>query len=124
MFRKITLSFQGRHTARAGGGDGLAVDLVLHVAAGKDTFDAGFGGAGDGLDVADIVEIKLALKESGVGLVPNSVKKPAGGYCFFIIGFDMADLNAGYHLVPQNFHQDSSRGSSKVLNISSLPSLV
>ena len=35
------LGVDGRHAARAGGGDGLAVDVVLDVAAGEDAFDVG-----------------------------------------------------------------------------------
>jgi hypothetical protein len=40
------------HAAGAGGGDGLAVDLVLNVAAGEDAFDASARRAGVGEDVA------------------------------------------------------------------------
>src|SRR5690606_39065873 len=40
---EVTLGIQGRHAAGAGRGDGLAVDVVSHVASGKDAFDVGRG---------------------------------------------------------------------------------
>ncbi len=40
-FFEILLYFERGHAAGAGGGDGLAVAAVLHVAAGKDAGDDG-----------------------------------------------------------------------------------
>lgn len=34
-----TISLQRRHTSHAGGGDGLAIDFILHIARGKHTGD-------------------------------------------------------------------------------------
>src|SRR6202044_1467569 len=41
VFFKVLFHFQGRHAARTGRGDGLAVPAVLHVAAGKNPGNAG-----------------------------------------------------------------------------------
>ena len=53
------LGFDRGHAAGAGGGHGLAVDVVLHVAGGEHAFDAGLRGAGLGADVAVLVELEL-----------------------------------------------------------------
>ncbi len=95
---KISLRFQRGHAAGAGGGHGLAVDLVLHVAAGEDAFDAGLGGAWDGLDVADLVEIDLAVEKNGVGLVPDGVKKAASRDGGFLAGFIVLDYGFTVHV--------------------------
>src|SRR5271166_6251802 len=58
------LGVDGRHAARAGGGDRLAVDVVLDVAAGEDPFDAG-GRAAEGPDVPVLLELELALHHAG-----------------------------------------------------------
>ena len=41
VFLEIFLHFQCRHAPAAGGGNGLTVAAVLHIAAGKDTGHAG-----------------------------------------------------------------------------------
>ena len=43
--RQKSLGVDGRHAARAGGGDGLAVDVIGDVAAGEDARDLGGGRA-------------------------------------------------------------------------------
>ncbi len=48
---QVTLGFNGRHAARAGGGDGLAVGAVLHVAGMEHARDVG-ARAAFGKDVA------------------------------------------------------------------------
>ena len=56
-----------------GGGDGLAVGVVLHVAAGEHTLDVGGGGPAraPGDEVAVVLELELALQQVGVGLVAD-----------------------------------------------------
>ena len=55
---------------RPGGGDRLAVDVVLYVAAGEDALD-GCPGAVAGDDVAVVVEVELTDEEVGVGVVAD-----------------------------------------------------
>src|SRR3546814_10304823 len=50
-----------------GGGDGLAVDLVHHVAAGEDAGHAGARAAGLDLDIAVAVELEMTLEQVGRG---------------------------------------------------------
>jgi len=48
-----------RHTAGAGGGHGLAVDMILHVAGGEDARDVRAGGARLRDQVAGLVVVEL-----------------------------------------------------------------
>ena len=56
---EVTLGLDGRHAPAAGRGDGLAVDVVLHVAAREHALEGGPGGAALGEDVAVLVEVEL-----------------------------------------------------------------
>src|SRR4051794_32252433 len=57
-----TLAVERGGTAAAGGGDGLAIDVVDGVAAGEDAADIGLGGVAVWLhDVAALVELELPL---------------------------------------------------------------
>src|SRR3546814_9043586 len=55
-----------------GGGDGLAVDLVHHVAAGEDAGHAGARAAGLDLDIAVAVELEMTLEQVGRGRMARS----------------------------------------------------
>jgi hypothetical protein len=44
QFIEITLRIQGCHAPRAGTGDGLPIDVVLHIAGGEDSGNTGLGG--------------------------------------------------------------------------------
>src|SRR5579863_2089471 len=83
VFFEILFDFEGSHAAGAGGGDGLAVAAVLHVAAGIDAGnDNAVAGGEDvvaGVDVAFAVEIDLALEHFGVGIVADTEKEAADG---------------------------------------------
>src|SRR5690606_22540108 len=61
------LGVDGGHAAGAGGGDGLAVDVVLRVAAGEDAGDVGVGRARARLDVAGLVHVEPAAEDGRVG---------------------------------------------------------
>jgi hypothetical protein len=65
-----TLRFDSRHAARAGGGDGLAVSSVLHVAGVKYAGDIG-ARAAFGDDVTLGVGLDLALEDLGIGDVAD-----------------------------------------------------
>ena len=58
---KMAFGVQRCHAAGARGGYRLAVDLILHIAAGKNAGNAGFGGPGLGFDVADLIQLDLAF---------------------------------------------------------------
>lgn len=72
---EVALGIEGGHAARTGRGDSLTVALVLDIARSKDTLDVGLSRAGDGLDVALRVEVKLALDERGSGVVADGVEE-------------------------------------------------
>src|SRR3569832_1291696 len=69
---EVALGVECGHAASAGARDGLAVDVILHVAGGEHAFDVGGGGvalvAALGDDVAAL-QRELAFKDGGVGLV-------------------------------------------------------
>src|SRR5689334_11405222 len=68
------LGVERRHAAGPRAGDGLAVDVILHVAGGEHAFHAGLGGqafqpaAGD--DVA-VLHLQLAGEQVGVRVVAD-----------------------------------------------------
>ena len=67
------LRVDGRHAARAGGGDGLAVNVVLDIPAGEGSIHAR-GGSVFGDDIAPFVELQLSGKVFRVGLMTNGHK--------------------------------------------------
>src|SRR5580692_9945534 len=60
------LGVEGGHAAAAGGGDGLPVGEVLHVAAREDAGNAGVRRTRPGLQVAVVVHLELAGEQIGV----------------------------------------------------------
>src|ERR1700693_173182 len=71
---EVTVRIERGHAAGAGGGDGLAVDMIGHVAGGKHPGDAGGGGitvesAPDG-EVA-LAHRELAVEKCGIGRVAD-----------------------------------------------------
>src|SRR5450830_2071027 len=85
---QVALGVQCCHATGTGAGDGLAVDMVLHVAGGKYARHAGGGGhafqAGLGFDVA-VVHVQLAFEDARVRLVADGDK-----YAVHIQGFNAA----------------------------------
>lgn len=59
-------------------GDGLAVPLVLHITAGKDTLHAGEASSRLGDDVSILIEVNLALDEGVGGVVTNGIEQTVG----------------------------------------------
>src|SRR3954470_3976425 len=82
------------HATRAGGGDGLAVGVVLDVAAGEDALDVGGGGAlgqaGD--EVAGVLHRELALEQVGVGEVPDGDEEAGHGQRRQLVGHEVTNL--------------------------------
>src|SRR5665213_3205132 len=75
LFLEPALGFDGGHAPRAGGGDRLAVEVVLDVSAGEYPLDVG-AGAVEGADVAVVPQLQLALEQRRVGLVPDGHEQP------------------------------------------------
>ena len=69
------LTIDRRHASRAGGGDRLAIELILDVACDEDSGNAG-AGAVFRLDVPDLVDLKLALEDVGVRPVSDCDEEP------------------------------------------------
>src|SRR5205085_3728545 len=93
-FFKELLDFHGCRAAGTGGGDGLAVAAVLHVAAGEDSGDFGEDEIVR-LEVSVLVHVQLSSKHFGIGFVANAQKHGAGGEIPNAIGLDVAQLEAG-----------------------------
>ena len=92
----IPLGVDGRHATRAGRGDGLAVDVILDVAARE---HAGYVGrrAAPRHDVAVRVEIHVAADQAGVGDVPDGDEDAVDGELLDGAGLDVAQHHAGNH---------------------------
>ena len=98
MFFEVFLDFECGHAAGSGGGDGLAVAAVLHVAAGKDAGDAGEDVV-VGADVAVFVEVELAGEHPGVGLVADAEEESADRQDGYLAGDAVAQAHAFDFLV-------------------------
>ena len=71
---QIPFTINRRHATTSGGGDCLAVDVVLDIAAGEDAGDVGPGTlAGD--KIAVLVHFNLSLEELRVGIMTDRHKK-------------------------------------------------
>ncbi len=96
-FLQITIRVQRRHAAGAGGGDRLAIDMILHVAGGEHARNTGGGGialvAGLGLDVT-AVHFQLPLEEGGVGGVTDGDEHALHGEFLFLAAL-VLDAQAG-----------------------------
>src|SRR6266702_352723 len=77
VLAKETLGVDGRHAARAGGRDRLAIGRVRHVPGREDALDAGGGRRRVRLEVADLVHRELALEEPRVRLVADAHEEAA-----------------------------------------------
>ena len=92
------LDVERGHTAAAGGGYRLTVDVIGAVACGKHTLDAGGGGiasrAGADLDVA-ILHVELAIKDASVRLVADGDEHTAQTDVLGAAIFGVLDAQAG-----------------------------
>src|SRR5690606_37190394 len=93
---KVSLGVQGSHTAKAGRGNGLAVDIISNVAGGEDPEQAGAGRARLRPEIA----VRLLLQLSGEELPGRGM---ADGYenaidlkQAFLPGHDIAQLQSFY----------------------------
>ena len=76
--RQPALGVQGGHAAAAGGGDGLAIIVVGHVAGGKHALDAGGGPrpAWSSGCISSSVSSSLPFRKAVLGVWPMARKKP------------------------------------------------
>src|SRR5271163_4932557 len=97
VFEKL-LDLDGSHATGSGGGDGLAIAAILHVAAGKNALDTGQDVV-VGLEIAVSVGFELAIKHLRVRLVPDAEKQGAGGEVPDFAGLQIAQLEASDFLL-------------------------
>ena len=74
---EVALGVERRHAARAGGGDRLAVDVVLDVAGREDAGDVRLGRAGPRDEVAGLVVVELVEEELRVRVVADRDEEAA-----------------------------------------------
>jgi hypothetical protein len=96
---EVALGVQGRRTPAAGGGDGLPVGVVDHVAAGEDAVDVGPGALALGQDVALTVQVDLALDQVRPRVVPDRDEQPGELELALGAGDRVAQGDAGDGLV-------------------------
>ena len=94
------LGVDGRHTATAGSGDGLAIHVVSDVASGKHTRNTRLGRTGCGDDIALGVQGELSTEERRVGNMTDSHEQAIGLDLTDLISFDVTYLDslARHHL--------------------------
>ena len=61
MLAQKPFSVERGHAAGAGRGHRLSINFILHIAAGKNSLEAGLGCAGFGFDVAGFIQFNLAV---------------------------------------------------------------
>src|SRR6185436_498995 len=96
LVRQPALAVERGHAAGAGGGDGLAVDVVDGVAAGEDALDVRDGGIvvrSD--DVAALVELELPRVHLRVRRVADGDEEPLGGEVGDFVRLQVAQLQRG-----------------------------
>src|SRR5688572_2760883 len=89
MSAQVTFGVQGGHTTASRRSNGLAIDLVLHVAGGKNAFYIGFGSARNCFDVTGAIHIQPALENIRVGGMTYGYKKSLHGYGLRFARFDI-----------------------------------
>jgi hypothetical protein len=78
VFGEVPLGIEGRHTTETGGGDRLAVAMVVGVPRPEDPLDVR-PGALVADEVALTVEVELAAERLGRGRWPMARKSPPNG---------------------------------------------
>src|SRR4051794_13229932 len=87
------LGVDRRGRTGAGGGDGLAVDVVHDVAAGEDPVDVGAGAGVLDLDVALVVELELPGEQFAARVVPDRDEQAADRQGLGASGLDVGELH-------------------------------
>ncbi|KAH3671846.1 hypothetical protein OGAPHI_000032 [Ogataea philodendri] len=89
---QILLCLEGSHTAGTGRGDGLSVNLVLHVTGSKHTWNRCLCSTWLGLDVSGLVSLDLVAKHLRGWRVANGVEQTVHGKSGRLAGLDILDL--------------------------------
>ena len=90
------MSFDSSLTARAGCGDGLAIDRVGTVASNEDAWDFSFWGAFDLFQIANLIHVQPILKDLCVGLVSDGEEETIDSDIYhLLIGFSLAFYEVG-----------------------------
>src|SRR5581483_12111262 len=95
----------GRHAPRPGGGDGLAIRVVLDVTGREHTLDVG-PGALVGRDVAVLVHVDLAFEHIGVGRMTDGDEHAGDGEVGGVAGFDVTQPQSGHLAVAEHLVDD------------------
>ena len=89
------LGVERAHAARAGGGHGLPVDVVLHVADREHARDVRLGRARLRDQVAGLVVVELVEEELRVRVVADRHEEPVGRVVDHLVGLDVPEPDAG-----------------------------
>lgn len=95
---QVTLGIKRGHAAGAGRGAGLTVDVVLHVAGGKDAFNAGRGSVTHTTGLGDNVttfHFELAGEDVGIRLVADGDEDASELQLLGVTRLHMLDADAG-----------------------------
>ena len=104
--REVPLGVERAHTARAGGGDGLPVDVVLDVADGEHARDVRLGRAGLRDQVAVLVVLELVDEELRVRVVADRDEEAAGLDLERLARLGVAQPDAGHRRVAEHLLDD------------------
>src|SRR5690606_2807135 len=106
---QVALGVERSLAAAAGAGDGLAVDVVLHVAGGEHAGNAGLGGIAVAAALGDqvaVLHFQLAGEDVGVGLVADGDEHALEIDILSLAVADALDPHPGHTaLVAQHFVQ-------------------
>ncbi len=95
MLGQEPLGLERRHATHAGGGNGLAVHAVAHVAGGEHAGHAGRGAVGGGGDIAAGVDLELALEQLGRRVVADGDEHAVDGERARLAALEVAQPRAG-----------------------------
>ncbi len=95
MRRQELVRFERGHAAQTGGGDGLAIGVVCHVARGVNAGDVRLGRAGFDDDVAVVLHRQLTLEQFSRRGVADGDEHPIELALFALAGFQVLDDDAG-----------------------------
>ena len=87
--------FESGGATGSGGGDGLPVFVVMHVACGEYALDVGLLSSGLHFDVAGFVQIDLTFKRLGVGYVTDGVEDTRNFEFFHFVCLYIFDAGTG-----------------------------
>lgn len=99
MVSEELLGLESSHASGTGAGNGLSVSLVLDVTSGKDTLDVGVCGTRDGLDVAILVHVNLALYKGSGGVVTDGVEETVGLVDLLLPGLVVLDNEVAHEAI-------------------------